>query len=276
MNCTTLTSDLIAQPRLWRLSMLVDDAAVTVVARSSVDDAGLITARLPFDDTITSRAKALEEVVYANPLLLSDFGHVDVVVRTDKVTIVPAAAVPDEEAYSAVAALLWPEAEAAVSAVTLPDGYAMVVSIDEGTRRFVARTFNNPPLLPHMAALVRYFALKARRGNTSKIYVYLRPDALDVVALGSQGLMAATTYHCDPKSDDATYYVLALAKQCSFDLDRDELLVCGDGAARAVLLPQLRRFVANAMPLILPLGGMGAASQDVARVPFELLILPLL
>ena len=69
-----LTKDLVDDASLWRLSLLIGDGAVDVLAHKIVGDAPIVSARLPFDPAASSTAAAVEEVIYANPLLLAPFG----------------------------------------------------------------------------------------------------------------------------------------------------------------------------------------------------------
>ena len=78
----------IEQPRLWRLALQLDKDALQAVVWSTVEEATLVHFSLPLDPTLP-QAKALEEAVYAAPVLLSDFGSVDVVVRTNAYMPVP-------------------------------------------------------------------------------------------------------------------------------------------------------------------------------------------
>lgn len=269
MNVASLTSDLIANPRLWKLSLLLEPDALTVVAHSTVEESSLIHARLPFDTAIPTAAKALEETVYANPLLLADFSRVDVVVRTDKATVMPAEAA---EAANAAGKMLWPGEETVVTA-KLTDEETLVAAIDTASARFIARTFNNPAVMPHLSVLARYFVHKSRLGNSGKMYVHLRRREIDVVAFSATGMTVACTYHCE-SDDDAIYYILAAAKPGGFDLDRDEILLCGDAARRSALMQGLRRFATAVMPLIFPSSMFGTGAEAL-NAPFELIVLPL-
>lgn len=270
MNVTSLTSDLVSNPGLWRLSLLSEPDALTVVACSRVDETSLIHARLPFDPSIPSTAKALEEIVYANPLLLADFGQVDVVARTIRNTVLPAEAA---KAAEAAGRLLWPDEETVIS-TPLPPGETLVSAIDTGAARFIARTFNNPAVTPHLSVLHRYFAHKSRLGgNSGKMYVHLRQRDFDVVAFSASKPTVVNTYRCE-NNDDALYYIIAAAKLAGFDFDRDEMLLCGDAARRAALTAGLRRFAACVMPLIFPSSMFGPGAEAM-NAPFELIVLPL-
>ena len=66
-----LTSDLIGDPNIWRMAMLISDDALDVVAYSTVEDNSMLYRHIRLDTAAADRVKALEEVVYENPLLLA-------------------------------------------------------------------------------------------------------------------------------------------------------------------------------------------------------------
>ena len=70
-----------------------------VVSRSSpalwVGEGSVISEYLPYDAAVSSRASAIEDVVYANPMLLLPFRKVDIVFDTVKTAVVPADVQPD-------------------------------------------------------------------------------------------------------------------------------------------------------------------------------------
>ena len=87
-NPAIISNGSIEQPRLWRLALQLDNDALQAVVWSTVEDSTLVHFSLPLDPTLP-QVKALEEAVYAAPVLLSDFGSVDVVVRTNAYMPVP-------------------------------------------------------------------------------------------------------------------------------------------------------------------------------------------
>ncbi|MDE6135072.1 MAG: DUF3822 family protein, partial [Muribaculaceae bacterium] len=147
------STDAIDKPRLWRLILMVDGTdALRAVVTSTVEDSSLLQFSLPLDPSVP-RIKALEEAVYAAPVLLSDFGRVDIVVRTDAYTIAPSEL--DEAACAACAsitALTAVASESDRSPVIMTDapGTATAKAIwtlEPDTSSFLARTFRNPSVV---------------------------------------------------------------------------------------------------------------------------------
>ena len=85
----TLGKDLIKNPRLWRLALRISDSKVHIVLFCTIEDNSLIYREINLDPAAQSLQKAIEEVIYDNPLLLSDFERIDCIIESDKFTIIP-------------------------------------------------------------------------------------------------------------------------------------------------------------------------------------------
>ena len=95
-----LDKDLIPNPADWRLIMRIDRDVLHVMAFSPREYDSLIYRALPLDRSATSRLKAIEDVVYDNPMLLNDFGRVDCLVSTPRYIITPDDDTPVDDAFA--------------------------------------------------------------------------------------------------------------------------------------------------------------------------------
>jgi hypothetical protein len=272
MTAQTLNKELIENPALWRLLLLIDDDNLVVVANSTVEDSSLIHVKLPYDSAAASPIRAIEDVIYSNPLLLSDFNKVECIVRSKHFLIVPTAT--DEQSANVIAGKLWNDNSLSIITDEVANLCANIVwAVDAQLVNFLVRTFNNPRIVHHLTPLARYFSRKSRLGNSGKMYVNLRRNYLDVIAFNGGKVSLINSYEYQDK-DDATYFVLAVANEAGFNLDDDELMICGDVALREQIMPELRRFVNYVMPVIFP-SAMFRAGKEALNAPFELILLPL-
>ena len=99
MEQEILSKDMIPQPELWRCVIEMDESRLDVALFPPVETERLIHRTILLNPDSPSLDKAVQEAVYANPLLLSDFARIDVLVTTTDFSIVPA-----ETAQSADAA----------------------------------------------------------------------------------------------------------------------------------------------------------------------------
>lgn len=264
---------------MWRLSLEVHPAFVDVVMYSLVEENSLIYERIPLDSALAPVA-AFEEFVYENPLLLSDFRKVDIIIDTPRYTFLPAACATDDVCEAAISAL-WSQAALAARSIPIsgtPD--ALVMGIDPGLAAFISRTFLDTVPSHPMAVLAKYFRRISAQGNTGKLYARLGEDRVDVIAFspaeamaGASPLRVACSYPA-PTPDDAVYFMLASAKQAGFDLAADEIMLCGDPKVREAVAPKLRAFARYVMPVIFP-SEIFKAGKAALKAPFQLVILPL-
>ena len=279
MNTATNDTGAIERPRLWRLALQVDVDSLRVVMWSTVEDSSLRQFVLPLDPTLPLN-KALEEAIYAAPVLLSDFAAVDVVVRTTAFMPVPSGMDADLQQrlveYEGIVDNM-PMTVVKCDTIAGTD-IDMLWTLDADTARFLARTFRNPPVVCHLTPLLRYFCNKSVLGNSGKLYAHFHQSAsqrmVDIIVFGADGRVAMATTHACPTDEDALYYILASAKECGLDITSDEILLCGNGAARDALMPLLRRYAAYVMPVIFPSAAF-RAGREALNAPFPLVILPL-
>lgn len=274
-NNTRLTKDSISNHRFWHLSLKISDSALDIALRSTVEDNSLILRHIDFDRAAMSTAKALEEAVYDNPLLLCDFGHVDVIVDSEHFAFVPENVTADSNRLDKAARLLWPgdtDSKLIVNTIARA-GASLVMKLDSAIANFIARTFNNPPVYHRLTPLCRYFSFQSRAVNNIKIFINVSPSTVDIVAFSNSGLLLANSFPAATPTD-ALYYCLAVARSCGFDQLNDEIMLSGDRKTRDSLTPLLRQYVNYAMPLVFP-SDIYRHGKESLTAPFELIILPL-
>lgn len=278
----------IDRPRLWRLALEIDSDGLHAQTWSTVDEGSMSLLWLPLN-TSSGLKKALEEAVYAAPVLLSDFAGVDVVVRTTAYTLLPH---PTDstgtEADSALTSLLAdPEAIAEVTAIAVHDDSVhtdtagntdVLWAMDRETDQFLARTFRNPRICCHITPLIRYFGTRTLLGNSAKTHVNIHGrDAarqLDIVIYDHTGALALATTKQAPTDNDVLYHIFASMKIAGLDPHADEIVISGDTAERLRLMPVLRKYAAYVMPAIFPSAAF-RAGRDALKAPFPLIVLPL-
>ncbi len=240
--------------------MLVASDALTVAVLPKVPDLTPLTAEIKLGGTGVS---ALEEAVYANPLLLQPFDRCEILYRSDDFMLVPAGC--DGAGISKVLGAGVETQEVFYSEIDHANSIAAL--IDTPTRNFFRRTFDTAGFLHPLAKSATFFASKSRMGNSGKLFVLIDSDRLDVVGFGAPGLVVATSF---PSDDNATYYVLACMKTAGLDPAADEILIAGAPALRTALMDRLRDYAASVMPMIIP--SVMAGGSSASSLPFELII----
>ncbi len=272
-----LTKDLVTDPGMWRLSMLIAGDGIDIALVSMVEDNSLIYRHIPLPDDETVRLRAFEDTIYGNPLLLADFGKTDILVRTRRFSVLPVE-ISDTGVRRRILQEFWPDLDSfsifTDSELVLPgDRDSISFAIPAPLASFLRRTFPSARISHALTPMVRYFAHCSRLGRSGKMYVCLRKDEIDMIAFTVGGLrMAVTTSVSD--IGDALYYIMAALHTCRFSPSDVEIMLCGDNSMREAITPVLRRFVGYVMPVIFP-SAMFRAGKDAMAAPFNLILIPL-
>lgn len=221
---------------------------------------------------------ALEGFVYDNPLLLSDFGSVTVIIESSRFVLIPQG-VTDENMTADVFRNSLPETENSADSELLTNNLpaaALSIAFQPGDKllTFLRRTFHNPRIVHHLTPLLSYFATRRREGNHARTFVQVGADRLDVIIFRDAGVVLCNGFSYST-TDDAAYYILA-SRQLAGDLDpdNDEIYLCGDREKRQELSARLGEFVKNILPVIFP-PALFRRGRDVMDMPFDLILMPL-
>lgn len=273
---TVFNKDIIREPALWQLYLGISPDNVEIMAYCPLEDHSLIKASVALDKAATDITGAIEEAVYSNPLLLSDFKRVSVVYRTDRFTIIPDA-LTGSRAADEVTAMYLPGLSGSDTVFdnVLPGNAAFLrCAIPATLYNFIMRTFNCPKLYHNLTPLCTYFNGNSSMGNARKTFVNLRRDSFDIVVPGNGTLSMANTFSFR-ESLDAVYFILACREMLGEGIAGEELMLCGDREMRDTLTPELRKYVPYVMPVIFPSAMFKAGGQTAMDVAFDLIVLPL-
>jgi hypothetical protein len=269
----TLDKDMIKEPQMWQLVLELGPDALSVMVFSPIEHHSLISVDIPLNRDI-SIFKAFQEVVYDNPLLLSDFKRVTILLPEQRFMLVPDmltdAAMVNRTFRAAFAK---PEVNTELLVEELPALKArMLMELPSELLGFMRRTFNNPHVSHSLTPLALYFKGKHHNRARGKMMVNLRGERCDVIILGDEAPLVINSYVVrDPM--DSLYYIMACREGLGLN-QMDEIILAGDPASRAALSPLLRRYVRYVMPAIFP-STMFRAGRAALRTPFELVVAPL-
>lgn len=277
-----LDKEMIKDPRMWQLVLEPTADSLWVMAFSPIDHL-LISRRLPLEASKLSTAltalsnKALEEVIYDNPLLLSDFRKVSILMPAERFIVVPDL-LDDSMAADALHKLYPSACDSDGSLELLIDELPgmkarMVYELPSATAGFLRRTFSHPSIFHTLTPTALFFHAKHPNPPRGKMMVNLRENRLDLVALAEDTPLLLNSFPIrDPM--DAVYHIMAVREKFRIPADR-EIILAGNTDERAAVSPILRRFVRYVMPAIFP-SAMLRAGRAALRTPFEMVVLPLL
>lgn len=269
-----LDKDLIQDASLYVMLVRLSRTAVDVVIYSPLVDNSLIYRSFPTAGA-DGEVRALENVVYDNPLMLADFRSRIILTDSPRWSLCPSEWLEDgHEAADAMLRIQWPDMDGTVhTAPTTFHGVEIAYSVDSRMAGFVQRTFPGTIIEPHILPLLRYCSSRMGRANSRRMLVNLRQSDADIVVADGASLRQGVTVSFNTTAD-LLYRILSSAQAAGLDPRADELLLCGSRSMREELTPMLRTYHARVMPVIFP-PEMFRAGREAMNAPFDLIITPL-
>lgn len=284
---TRLDKDLISDPSLYTMLIRVGGDVVDIVIFTPMADNSLIYRSFKSQNEEADVASRLEEVVYDNPLMLSEFRRVVILTGNNNYTLIPAElAAADPRAGEQTYRFLYPDYEGPVeTAPTSMNNATIVYGLEKRLAGFIRRTYPTATVMPHILPLLRYLNTRSGRSNSPRMLVNLRSAGEDehqhpgrgqadiiVVAAGSLRQAVTVEFKC---IDDLVYRILSSVQANSLDPRTDSILLAGDRDLREEISPILRKYHARVMPVIFP-PEMFKAGREAMNAPFDLIVTPLI
>lgn len=119
---------------------------------------------------------------------------------------------------------------------------AVLFALDQNAHNFLRQQYPNVYFYAQASPLTDFFATKSRLGNSRKMYVHIRREALDVFCFEYGRLLLGNSLQCSVTAD-RLYYLLYLWKTLGFDQERDEMHLTGFLEDKEQLLPELQKFI---------------------------------
>lgn len=259
----------------WRLFLHLDDAALTAVFVHTESDTTPHILRIPLPEGVT--LASLEEAVYANPVLLSEFRSVDLVLRSMQFVIMP----HDEDSdYASFAAALFVDEKAGEPSLFDERVDSPVESVDliwsagdSTIANFFTRTFNNPRVHHHLAPCLQAWGRSERRGNSAAVFAAVTsgPEdlcgTLDFAVYSREGRLQMANSIAIDGADDAVYYLLGAAHASGLGASEVVYILHGTPGARSALMQALRPFASEVHPA-LPFRGSAFSDEIPLAVCF--------
>ncbi len=237
-----LTPDACPDASDRRLALEVSESSIAVLVPGSGAESDCIYAEIALDADSSQYLHAVEEAVYANPMLLCDFRSVTVLLRGRNTLVQP---------HGFGSWLPAADGMEVLSEGIASPGVEVVADYPSELLKFLRRSFSNPYIGNHMSRLCSFLGLLSRRSNRQRAYLQYRGAATDVLIYSGGALQFAASFRVT-SPDDALYYALAACDTAGFDRSEGEMMLVAPAPLRDSLQPLLRRYVNYVMPLIIP------------------------
>ncbi|MBD5352265.1 MAG: DUF3822 family protein [Bacteroides sp.] len=233
MNASRLTPDLApADLTAWQLTVKVTPGALSalILGPEGPDRAVIAHSQPLADETLES----LENAIYDNPLMLSDFGRVNILIASSQRVIIPDS-IPESMDEEIVRTML-PDSEGPRRIISspLPGAIRVLAAIDSETLSFIRRTFPDGKISLAIAAIANSAESLRPDGEPLNLAI-TEPGELCIVSLDADGrLTFANRFEVDCAPDCAYFILAALGPQAR------SLTIGGNADLRNETIDQLR------------------------------------
>lgn len=270
-----LDKDLITQPELWRLALMLGKRWLHVALYPPVAREEIRWHSFSLDPDAPSRLHALEDIIYDNPLLLCDFRRVDCIIDSNDYIIVPSDASPDHHELFMQACR--PSADA-TDLVTygVGDDATVIQSPESEIDSFLRRTFYNIVFHSRIALTAGYLATHPEGLHDRRAIALVNDRRLTFMAFDGNRLLAANDFTFNSPSD-AAYYIMASLQHLRLDPadPATDIAIYGQSLTEPdTIAATIRPYVSDIKALPLPTLRF-RASRTTLKAPFPLLILPI-
>lgn len=266
-----LDKDLIAQPELWRMAMLITPQSLEIALYPPVENEEAIFRSFDYNPEAPSQLKAIEDIIYSNPLLLCDFKAITALIDCDCAMMMPEE-VPQESMPTLLEkAALLPVEDSMTISTPASKGAIMVSAPDKELCDFLQHTFFNITFAHPLGLTTRYLSLQ---DSGIRSYLTLHRRRLSLINLNGEELLSANTFsYTEPM--DAVYYALASRQISDIDAEGIALYYAGAQQNCDTIIPILRSYIAPIARTELP-SLPYKTTKDTFDAPYILNILPLL
>lgn len=248
MQQRKLDKELIAQPELWRMALLISSQNLDVALYPPVESEEAIFCSFALNPDAPTLLKAVEDVVYDNPLLISDFKSIVGFIDSDAFLLVPDEVPQECHEDLLIAGAQAPQAAWRAIATKASSGVSLVMAADEELCRFLSRTFFNISLRHPLATLIQ---LLARNGAGTRSYSVFYRKRMQLVTFDELNLLSANTFtYSEPM--DAVYYVLASRQILGLDAVKHTQYYAGQPESVDSVVPILRSYITQLLPPEMP------------------------
>lgn len=243
MQDSKLQSDLIARTADWHLGLLIAPGSLDI-ALIPTSEAGpgakVVYRHRQYDTEAPSQLKAVEDIVYDNPLLLNDYKSVTCLISHTDYTFLPPALSAAERL--SLFTMEHPEAGEPIFEELRPCCNALMLSAPPADLEgFVRRTFFQSRLVHPLSLAVRYMAGEVVRGHSVTAALY--DNRIEVTAMRGPRLTMSNSFAIRTPRD-AAYYILAVMHTFGFDRNTTPVKIYGhEGTPLQQVADELNRYL---------------------------------
>ena len=271
---TNLSSIELRRPELWTLALAIHAHKIDFLIYCDEEAESLKWGSVPLDaQSAGSPLKAIEDVVYDNPVLLSPFKKVSILIHSEQFMLMPAAVGNDDESALTMMETLYGDDHEYCFAPVGNTGATIGFATPEGVQAFLQRTFGNPTISHAIAPLCAYEHSRLQPLQLPRMVLAFEGNKMHACAFRQQSLVLANSFTVR-SATDAVYFAMHLWQNLGMDVMNHELHLAGDKAMREAVAPLLRKYINYVMPIIFPAAAL-RLGKDSLKAPLNLVMLAL-
>lgn len=257
---------------MWQLYIAVDRRGLEIMAYNSLEDHSLITADIEVGGDYAP--KKIEDAVYDNPLLLNEFRHVTVILRSEPSTLIPNEIASEGALTEKIVGEMTGKVDTDILVDHIPLlDMSVAYAPDSELLNFLRRTFTGVSIRHRLSAIIQYWHATTRAMRPLATNVNLHGDRLDIASFSGDRLMFANSFDAATVAD-RLYYIMAVREMLQVGQDVP-VVISGDRAGRDELTSILSRYVRRVLPAVFPAAMFKAGGHTAMNTPLDLVVLPL-
>lgn len=196
-------------------------------------------------NTQRSMAANVKSFLAATEELKHPFKHVNILIHSQRYTIVPLELFEDEQMeklfYQNIKEI---KNEIVLCNILGKSNSVILFSLDKLTHLLLSEHFPSARFFSSISPQIEYLTIKSRLGNSRKMYVNIHPGNIDTICLDKGNLLLVNSYPT-PNTNDINFYILNIWKQLVYDQRRDELHITGGYDTRKEITKELQKYISH-------------------------------
>lgn len=195
--------------------------------------------------TQTLLAEQLDRLFTDHPWLLNGFKRVDVIITTEKFTLVPSSLFDSSTAHEMLSFNVPLQDNQIVRTDILRMADArMIYAIDPKLEKVLNRLAPSPRIRHHLTPLIEKALSQSKNKNNKSIAVHIRQGQFDLIAVENGKLLLANVFEYH-SPEDFIYYILFAAEQLRLNPEEFELNISGEVEQDSALIKIAGKYVRN-------------------------------
>lgn len=195
-------------------------------------------------DPTCTLPKNIERMLEAFPELVTDrYKNTNIIVDSPHFTLVPFELYEDEQ-IATLFKFNFPSVgnEEALCNILDWTNVALIFGVNNELLSLLNRHFPDARILSALSPMTEWFIRESSRINSTKLYVLMHVDSIDVIVCSKGKLLFVNNFNCTTNSDRC-YYILQVWQSLQLDTEKDTLELYTDFVTDSLPTQQLQRFV---------------------------------